>query len=182
MWLVWTTHLTFSIVSWQTNNPNNYTATQRAISTCCLSHCGSTPVSYRPQHKINIVTHSWYYPNYFIWIWCLAKIEVNFPSKSKEKKKTFWIKKILCKIIFKQLLYLPMETTVYVHSEVYDNELYGTTDDYDWIISFETILDLCNFKEKSSKFAKTLARKANLIVHLKYKKDLPLKESHRGTS
>jgi len=46
--------------------PNNYTATQRAISTCCLSHCGSTPVSYRPLHKINIVTHSWYYPNYFI--------------------------------------------------------------------------------------------------------------------
>lgn len=48
------------------------------------------------------------------------------------------------------------------------------------MICFETILDLCDFK---GKLTKTLAREANVIVHLKsFKKDLPLKESHRGTS
>lgn len=159
--------------------PNNYTATPRDISTCCLSHCGSSSDPYRPLHKFNIVTHMWYYPN--MNIWCQS----YFLQNQKEKLNQFCIKRFCAKSFLSN--FYDRQWKLYVHFEFFSRNQKCNRMELLMNMIKSPALRLywtCAIsKGNPLKWPRHWQERQILLYIWKWKKkDLPLKESHRGTS
>lgn len=144
--------------------PKNYTATQRAVSTCCLSHCGS-PIGCAKITFLCAITLRCYI-NIWKYLTKLVKnLRVIFSFK-KQKKKHNILYRDSAKNQFKVILMIANVSF----------DFFSRT----WrIICIETTLDLCNFKRKSSELAKTFMFYCTFEIYI-FKKLTSKGESQRN--